>query len=149
MLKKIIITCLSLFFILIISADGQVHDENIRLGVLKEDKIGETFVFGKWAAAGGDETHLKYLGEVKTRSGNTYKIMTSVWFWGLSHRATPRIVIFNTKNQYVGDYGLGSTDELPAKLKNGKLISRYGEVDFRFGIPKQISIGDVYTFESN
>lgn len=61
----------------------QVNDGNIRLKVLRKNIIGKEFIFGKWNVKGGTETHLKYLGQVKTSTGKIYKIMNSVWIWGL------------------------------------------------------------------
>lgn len=75
-----------------IKAMGQVNDNSIRQQVLKEKKADSLFVFGRWTINGGTETHLKYLGQVMTSDGRIFKIMDSCWFWGLSHRATSRII---------------------------------------------------------
>lgn len=100
-----------------------------------------------------------------TSDGRIFKIMDSCWFWGLSHRATSRILIFNGKNQYVGNYCLGMTNDLPDKLDNGILIftnsdnegcdkSVVTQVDLTKGLPKHIFLrcegenGDIYSFST-
>jgi hypothetical protein len=142
---------------------GQTNDNEIRRQVLEKNVVDSLFVFGKWTKDGDTETHLKYLGQVKTIDGKTYKIMNSVWFWGLSHRATNRILIFDEKNQYVGNYSLKMTYDLPDKLENGKLVFSNKKkencdkeiitaIDFSKGIPKEIFMkcegetGELYVF---
>jgi hypothetical protein len=131
--------------------------------VLKNSVVDSLYVFGKWTSDGTDETNLRYLGIVVTANGQNLKIMNSCWFWGLSHRATSRILIFNDKNLYLGNYYLNTTFDLPDRLQNGKLIFKNidkcdceknltTEVDFSQGIPKNIFIkckgdeGDLYIF---
>jgi hypothetical protein len=141
-----------LFFILIailvpVIGKGQVNDKNIRLDVLHKSVIGKEFVFGKWDDQGGTETRLKYLGSIKTEKGNKYKIMNSIWIWGLSHRATNRILIFNGRNQYLGNFAVTTVTDLPTELKNGILIFRNTDTDcdkkavskinFKKGLPKE------------
>lgn len=116
-----------LVFILILSAlssIGQIRDKRIRQLVLRKGITDRTFIFGKWSEKGGEETHLRYLGKVTTQSGRTFKIVNSSWFWGLSHRATSRILLFNERDQYLGNYYLDTVDDLPVKLKDGDLIFR-------------------------
>lgn len=147
------------------TAMGQVNDNSIRQQVLKENIVDSLFVFGRWTVNGDTETHLKYLGQVMTSNGQIFKIMNSCWFWGLSHRATSRILVFNGKNQYVGNYCLGMTNDLPDKLENGILIftntdnegcdkSLVTKVDLTKGLPKHIFLrcegenGDLYSFST-
>ena len=92
--------------------------------------------------------------------------MKSCWFWGPSHRATSRILIYNRENQYLGNYALGMTYDLPNKLENGYLVftnvdnpncdrSVETKVNFTKGLPKEIFIrcsgknGNIYIFESD
>ena len=91
--------------------------------------------------------------------------MNSIWLWGLSERATSRILIFNFKNQYVGNYYLSNTDQLPTILRNGKLIfTNQSEdcdkklittINLNDGLPKQFfreckdKFGDIFSFESD
>jgi|GEM_PF-224180 len=146
-------------------ANGQVNDQNIRLQVLQKSIIDSEFVFGNWEKKGQTETHLKYLGQVTTKSGKTFKIVNSIFIWGLSQRATSRILIFNDLNQYVGNYYLTTDEFLPGKLQNGRLIFNNSGSDcdknlrtvinLKNGLPKQFfrkcneKYGDTFTFESD
>ena len=105
-----------------IHSSGQVNDQKIRRIVLDKGIIDSLFVFGKWTNKGGTETHLKYLGEDETKHGASFKIVTSSWIWGLTHRASSCILVYNNKNQYVGVYYVYSTTDLPIKMEVGKLI---------------------------
>jgi hypothetical protein len=157
------LTILILTILFTCSVKGQVNDTEIRQQVLEKNSVDSLFIFGKWTESGQTETHLKYLGEVSTTDGRIFKIMNSCWFWGLSHRATSRILIYNDKNQYIGNYGLGMTYDLPDKLENGYLVftnfdnrdcdkKLITKVNFIKGLPKEIFIkckgeyGDSYYF---
>jgi len=166
-MKRIIFAKLFWFFILIIGIPetgiSQINDENIRVKVLHKNVIGKEFVFGKWDENEGTETHLTYLGSVKTNKGKTYKFMNSIWIWGLSHRATNRILIFNSRNQYLGNYAVTMVADLPTKLENGILIFRNTDaecdkkitsrISFKKGLPKEFfrecknKYGDFYSFD--
>ena len=151
------------FFLSVLTASGQDDDKMIRQKVLKADTVDSLFVFGKWSEKGSTETHLKYLGQLTTTQGKILKVMTSIWFWGLSHRATSRILIFNENNQYLGNYNVGIVCNVPDQLVNGKLIfnpSKYGTCDrkakevisFQHGLPRQFFLkvqgnyGDIISF---
>ncbi len=160
---------LKLFFIpiflllFIIPTFSQVSDKQIRNIVLKNSNMDSLIVFGKWSEKGDTETQLKYLGNIKTKEGKLYKIVNSVFIWGLSHRATSRILIYNNKNQYVGNYRLNTVNELPQKSKEGNLIFKNLDcdsnnetiVDFTNGLPKRIYIkcgsenGNVFEFSND
>ncbi|MDB5276164.1 MAG: uncharacterized protein JWR61_1119 [Ferruginibacter sp.] len=145
-------------------ASGQVNDQNIRQIVLQKSIVDSTFIFGKWIEKDGTETHLKYLGQVTSKHGQTFKIINSMWFWGLSHRATSRILIFNGNNQYLGNYYVTVTSDLPTKIKNGNLIFKNADEDcdkklttvinLKNGLPKHFfrkckgKYGDIYNFET-
>lgn len=81
-MKRTFLLKLFFAFILIIGIPeigiSQINDGNIRLKVLHKNVVGKEFVFGKWNEKGGTETHLTYLGSVKTKKGKTYKIMNYV-----------------------------------------------------------------------
>jgi hypothetical protein len=144
--------------------NGQVNDQTIRQRVLENAIVDSTFTFGKWTEKGGTETHLKYLGQFTTKQGRTFKILNSMWFWGLSQRATSRILVFDNNNKYVGNYYVTTTTDLPTKLQSGKLIFKNTDkdcdrnlmtiVDLKRGLPKQFfrkckgEYGDVYTFDN-
>jgi len=144
-------------------SSGQVNDASIRQYVLQKAIVDSTFIFGKWTENGGTETHLKYLGQLTTVHGQTFKILNSTNFWGLSHRATSRILVFNDQNKYVGNYHVTMITDLPTKLENGKFIFKNiaedcdknlsTEIDLKKGLPKQFfrkcksKYGDIYSFE--
>lgn len=154
------------FIALAICVYGQADGEKILQWVLEKEIIDSVFVFGKWAQSGGTETALKYLGQFKTGSGQTFKIVNSTFTWGLSGRATSRILVFNGKNQYVGNYYLRNEEHLPTRLKNRKLIFRNTAIsdcdkkmvtiiNLAKGLPKQFfrkcdsEYGDIYTFSND
>lgn len=144
--------------------NGQVNDQFIRERVLKKAIVDSTFIFGKWTEKGETETHLKYLGQFTTKHGQTFRILNSMWFWGLSHRATSRILVFNRGNKYVGNYYVTVTSDLPTKMKSGKLIFENTNEDcdisimtivyLNNGLPKQFfrrckdKYGDIYSFDT-
>lgn len=144
-----------LLFLLSKLSFGQIDDSKFRPSVLKKNIIGKEFTFGECDQKGGYETILTYLGSVKTKKGKTYKIMNSIWIWGMSCRATHRILIFNSLNQYLGNYYMNSSCDLPTELKDGQLIfNNFSQdcdnqiekpISFKNGIPKNI-FG--YKFES-
>ncbi|NHA04314.1 hypothetical protein G7092_10930 [Mucilaginibacter sp. HC2] len=148
-----------------ISAFGQLHDKDIRQKVLRKGIIGKEYKF-----VHHDKTvsYLKYLGKAKTHDGSGYKILTSIWLWGLAHRATSRLLIYNGANQYIGQYYLGTAYDLPNSLVNNQLvflnsnnfdsgcdIKMITRVDLSNGLPKDLFInckgnrGDLYSFSKN
>lgn len=158
--------CLFVFLILSINLSfGQVNEDSLHQIVLKENIQDSIFIFGKWDNKNEGETHLKYLGTIKGPK-QTYKIMTSCWIWGHSKRATSRILVFNSKNEYLGNYKLTLSSELPTKIINNQIefliykspdghkksISRLG---FDRGIPDQFFLsqkdgsGNFYHFDKH
>jgi hypothetical protein len=137
------------YYILLISfLTGLVFsqtDYQARQLVLSQDQVDSLFIFGKWNKNGGTETHIKYLGSVQTNDGRTFKVLNYTWHWGLSHRATTRILFYNEKNQYLGNYYLDVVEYLPQKLENGILIfvmnnRQKTEIDLKRGLPTLLCI---------
>ena len=131
--------------------------------VLSKNQIGVVFTFGQWSACGESQIDLIYLGEIHTPIG-IYKIMTSNWLWGLSRRATCRILVFNQDNQLLGNYYVEMSD-LPEKIEGNELVFLHStdrdcdqnlitRISFKEGIPKRFYVeciansGQVYTFET-
>ncbi|MFN8254956.1 MAG: hypothetical protein U0W24_04655 [Bacteroidales bacterium] len=145
----------------IIANGQQTNDGDIRKQVLEKGTVDSLFIFDKWTKSGQTETHLKYLGQINTEDGRIIKIMNSCLIWGHSERGTSRILIFNEKNQYLGNYLMNADYELPEKLIEGKLIFSNekcedselkikGKISFLKGIPEQFFIecfGSFYKFE--
>ncbi|MGV0845355.1 hypothetical protein [Empedobacter falsenii] len=143
--------------------NSQVIDSDIQLKVLKNNIKGEEFVFGKWKANTETETHLTYLGDVKVNTGKIYKIMNSTLFWGLSKRATNKILIFNEDNQYLGNYYVTLITDLPIELNNGVLIFKnlssecdkriVSKINLKNGLPEKFfrecknGEGDIYSLD--
>jgi len=159
------ITIYRLLFIILINSVcfGQTNDTNIRQGVLKNNHPNEVFIFGKWNKNGATETHLKYLGLIRTKK-DSYKIMISIWYWGYSKRATSRILIYDYNNKYLGNYYVGMTYDLPEKIEHNKVIFLHTrstdcnsrvELSFDNGIPSDFFLeckngfGDIYSFEKD
>ncbi|UPT68183.1 MAG: hypothetical protein M0D57_05890 [Sphingobacteriales bacterium JAD_PAG50586_3] len=134
--------------------------------VLSHNVQDTTFVFDTSTIRGKAKDYnivnLTYLGKVTTRKGYTFKILTCLWEWNISQRATSRIVVYNDKNQYVGNYYMYSTCELPGKMTNGVLLfniecddcakgTRF-KLDLKKGLPQKFFLpckgnyGDFYTF---
>lgn len=155
------LTILFLTSLFTITANGQTNDEDIRTQVLEKGIIDSLFIFGKRTKSGQTETHITYLGQVNTKEGRIFKIMNYCWIWGLSQRGTSRILVFNEKNQYLGNYLMNADYELPEKLLDGKLvfsnkkcdgteIKTKEKISFTKGIPVQFFIecfGSLYKFE--
>lgn len=136
--------------------------DDIRIQVLRLNLIGKTY---KFSTEDNTVTHLRFLGRIYTSEGKNYKILTSIWKWGLSQRATSRILVYTDKNKYVGNYYLTTTDDLPNYIKNNKLVfintgsgcdsKLVTYVSFDNGLPKEFfrkckgSDGEIYTFSSD
>lgn len=145
---------------------GQVnHKKAFRL-VLEHDEIGKAISFDQTKEENYDSLVLVYIGDIKTKKGRHLKILTSRWYWGISKRGTSRIVVFNQKNQYLGDYYLTMTYEVPDKIEGTSLVfvnkkesdcapNVVTKVSFLNGIPKSFFLkckgqyGDIYSFAQN
>jgi len=155
---------LLLVFTITTPGQGQV-DYRPMQQVLEKGIVDSMFVFGKWNKNGKTEIRVKYLGQVVTKTGRIFRIMNATWLWGLSPRATSRVLIFNEMNQYLGNYRVTMISDLPDRLENGRLIftnqddpdcdsKLVTKINFTTGLPKAFflkckgSSGDIYTFSS-
>jgi len=155
---------------------GQINPMGIRQKVLRKNIIGREFIFNnsKWVpyidnkykfSYEYDSTVLKYLGTLKTKTGRVLKVLTSKWYFGSGLHGSTRILVFDNKNKYLGEYYLTMTNEVPKRIENNRLIFSNRDKDdcdrklitrisFYSGIPKQFFVrckgefGDVYTFGS-
>lgn len=142
---------------------GQVHPGKDRQSVLRHNKVGKEYVFDRSKAKDYNRTEITYLGQVKTSDGRIFKILISRWYWGLVPRVTSRIVVYNNRNQYLGNYYVDMTNDLPDRLKNNVLIFTNKDnedcdqkliprVSFKSGLPKQFFLkcirnyGSLYSF---
>jgi hypothetical protein len=165
-----------LFFLAFLSYTlfGQVNHLKAYQIVLNRSKIEKAFSFvqskkilvNKTWLHNYDSLVLTYLGKIKTTDGRVLKFVTSRWYWNTSPRATSRIIIFNAKNQYLGDYYLTMTYDVPDKIEDHLLVfinEKQGDctpnlvtkVNFKRGIPKRFflkckdNMGDLYSFAQN
>lgn len=145
-----------------ILAQRTTKTDDIRLQVLRLNHIGKTYKFN---TEDNTVTYLRFLGCIQTIEGKNYKILTSIWKWGLSQRATSRILVYTDKDKYIGNYYLTTTDDVPSYIKNNKLVfinkgstcdsKLVTYVSFDNGLPKEFfrkckgSDGDIYTFSSD
>jgi hypothetical protein len=139
-----------------------IKSDGVRLRILRLNHVGKTY---KLNTEDSTLTYFRYLGKVRTAKGKAYKILTSTWIWGLSHRATNRILVYTTDNRYVGNYYLTVIGDLPDHIKNNKLVfPNKGQdcdsqivtyIDFSKGLPKEFfrkckgNSGDIYTFSTD
>ena len=136
---------------------GQVTDDNIRHVVLSKGIRDSLFIFDFSRPNDHNETQLKYLGTLKSKDGRIFKIMTYCWIWGLSKRATSRILIYNNNDKFLGNYKLNMRNELPVKIEKNQLFfnveenARPQRISFSKGLPKRIMIegGDLYVFQGD
>ena len=157
-----------LVFCLILFTHGytQVNPDKAYQSVLNQAKVGKEYSFDKSKKGYYDSLVVVYLGTIKTNKGRVIKFLTSRWYWGHFPRATSRIVVFNEKNQYLGDYYLTMDYDVPDKIEGKSLVfindknsdctpGFITRVSFRYGIPKQFflqckdNMGDIYSFEQN
>ncbi len=131
---------------------AQLPQESLWKEVVEKGIKDSLFVFGKWDdQKREDELRLKYLGQFKTKDGRVLKLLTSTWLWG-SGRATNRILFYNEKNQYVGQYTVDLTWELPVRMR-GSIIyfsnesskcscsRKRKEVNLFYGLPRLLETG--------
>lgn len=154
-----------LFSITFTTVCGQANPKKERQVVLGHNKIGKVYVFDRSKQNDHNRTELTYLGKLKTTEGRAFKILISSWYWGISPRAKSYIIIFNDKNQFLGNYYVTMTYDLPDKIENNALVftnrgnddcdpSLKTIVSFKNGIPKQFflkckgNFGDIYSFRN-
>ncbi|MNK28879.1 hypothetical protein D3C87_472640 [compost metagenome] len=162
MKRAVLLILVFLFAAKSILAQRNTKTDDISIQVLRLNHIGKTYKFN---TEDNTVTHLRFLGRIHTIEGKNYKILTSIWRWGLSQRATSRILVYTDKNKYVGNYYLTITDDVPNYIKNNKLVfvnkgsacdsKLVTYVSFDNGLPKEFfrkckgSYGDIYTFSSD
>jgi hypothetical protein len=145
------------------TAFGQVNPNKDRQLVLRHSIVGKTYVFDRSRNEDYNRAEIIYLGKVRTKDGRVFKILISTWYWGIVPRATNRILVYNAQNQYLGNYPVTMTNDLPGKIKNNALVfenknrddcdpNMILRVSFYNGLPKQFflackgNMGDIYSF---
>lgn len=128
--------------------------------VLRLNHVGKEF---KYINQDSSVTYLKYIGTVRTRKGNKYKVLTSLWIWGISHKSTSRILIYSNRNKYIGNYYLSTINDRPRSISKNMIVfgntgrdcdnKLFTYLSFSDGIPSQFfrkckgKYGDIYSFE--
>jgi hypothetical protein len=152
-----------LFCFMLSTAFGQVNPNEDRQVVLRHNTIGKTYVFDRSKNDDYNRTELTYLGKLKTKDQRVFKILISRWYWGSGPRATSRIVVYNDKDQYLGNYYVTMTYDLPSKIEDNALVfdnknkkdcdpKMVTRISFNNGLPKEFFVGckdkmgDVYSF---
>lgn len=141
----LILTC---FILQAVISYAQANHKKAFYLALRHNEIGKEISFSKTNGEDDDSLALVYLGNIKTKGGRHLKILTSRWYRGTSPGATSRIIIFNQKNQYLGDYYLAMTDDVPDKIKGSFLVfinnkesdctpDLITKISFRKGIPER------------
>jgi hypothetical protein len=153
-----------LLFVLPIFSYSQVNPFKAYKTVLQHAEVGKEYSFDKSRKVDLDSLVVVYLGKIVTTKGRVLKFLTSRWYWGSVPRATSRIIVFNEKNQYLGDYYLSMTYDVPAKIEDRSLVFISNKnssncspgfvtrISFKNGIPKQFFVkcnGDIYYFEQS
>jgi len=142
---------------------SQSNQGKFRQQILRYNNVDTTYKFIN--SNDSTEIYLRYLGKIRTVKGSVFKVMTSTYIWGLSCRATNRMLFFNGKDQYIGNYYVTTTYDLPDKIENNEVIflNKDKECDltimtrlnFDRGLPKQFfrkckgNMGDIYSFSSS
>jgi hypothetical protein len=154
----------SLWLVLPTFSYAQVNPFTAYTTVLQQAQAGKQYSFDKSKKNDLDSLVVVYLGQIVTTKGKVLKFLTSRWYWGTAPRATSRIVVFNEKNQYLGDYYLTMTYDVPDKLEDNYLVFISNKnssscppgvvtrISFKNGIPKQFFVkcnGDIYSFAQN
>jgi hypothetical protein len=124
--------------------------DQLRIKILKENKIGKTFEFDFTKNKNCNKSKFKYLGIVNINKNLRYKLLTSFYVFGSSCRGTSHLLIYNLENKYIGNYYLEMPINLPDTLidncivyqKNDKNYqNRKGtKISFKKGLPKQFYI---------
>lgn len=156
-----------LFFLLLIFpilSYSQVNPFKAYKTVLQHARIEKEYSFDRSRKDDLDSLVVVYLGKIVTTKGKVLQFLTSRWYWGSVPRATSRIVVFNEKNQYLGDYYLSTTYDVPGKIEDKFLVFISNKnssncppgvvtrISFKNGIPKQFFVkcnGDIYSFEQS
>ena len=144
----------------IVSKDD--YYDKCRKIVLSENKIGQEYFF-KLTKKEIDEFTLTYLGNIKTKKGDTLKFLNAVNYFGNyedTKHANGLVYIYNAQNKIIGNYYVGGALGIPTKIEGSNLIFSYDDencnqktaINFLDSIPKQIFInctekgGDLYSF---
>lgn len=129
--------------------------KKLRIEVLKANSIGKDFEYDLTGQEGCFKTKLTYLGLLTTSKNRKYKLMNSFFVTGYSCRGISRLVIYNSDNQYLGNYRFEGS--LPNSLNKSEIVFKKGSRDcengkeirisFKNSLPKSFYIcGEIVSF---
>jgi hypothetical protein len=160
----IILSMLGFRFGIDIEAEQAAKLKTYEIHALKKNVIGKTYSYNLVGNRTCDKTRIKYLGEIRTKNGKPFRIVTSVFIQRKEAgcRSSSFIKIYDAKNRYIGQYTVEVPEDLPDTLIQNKLIYRNNSatcdkrkgysVELANGLPKTLylpcstGIGDVYHF---
>ena len=139
--------------------------KQVRVKALVNNVIGREYQYNFVKRKDCNNTRIKYLGVVTTINKEKFKLLNSFYVVGPSCRGVSRIVIYNMKNRYIGNYYVGMPDNLPDTLINNNLIylkdndgcnvKKGTKISFEEGLPETIFIpcsnldtGDLFTYST-
>lgn len=164
--NRLVNVLLSVFFCFV-AYNTVVAQHHALSSVLNKNQIGKEFVFDSSSKANGyDKVYIKYLGRIKTGQSDGIKILTYARIWGKNKHTTGIIFIYDLHNKFLGKYHLGSSNELPQKIKMNYLIftnerrsdcdsKTVTKIDFSKGLKNEIflkckgSSGDIYSLSTD
>jgi hypothetical protein len=134
--------------------------EKCRQLVLNENRINQNYYFKK-NGQDIDELSITYIGVIYKENGEVYKIMNSIYYFGLyedSKRVNSAIMIYNKLNEFIGMYNVDESNLIATRIENNNLIFDYKNqkcnqktiIFLKDSIPNKIFInctekgGDIY-----
>ena len=131
-----------------------------------QNTAGKIYTYDLTGRKDCNKTRIQYLGIIHTNQGKQYKILTSFFVFSAAStcHGTSSIKIFDLNNKYIGEYYVGTPDNLPDVLRQNKLlyVNNSADCDLRktrcinltngllqsFFIPCSKTGGDRYSFSS-
>lgn len=124
--------------------------KRFRIEVLRAGVIGQANYFDFTDNDSCNKTCIKYLGQVRTSKNRTYEVLTCFNVSGTSCRGSSRIVVYNSDNEYLGNYWVPLPSYLPDTIIDNSLAFSIPDPDcvnrtastisFKNGLPRIITI---------
>lgn len=123
--------------------------QKLEILTLKKGNIGKEYTYDLTKKEGCNKTIIKYLGVIKTKNGQQYKVLSSYFVFSAAStcRGASNIKIYNLNNKYLGKYNVGMPEDLPTEIKNNKSICwaktkdcdlrKNFSINFEKGLPKR------------
>jgi hypothetical protein len=132
--------------------------KKLRLEVLQANSIGKDFEYDLTGQEGCSKTKLTYLGIISTSKNKKYKLLNSFFVTGYSCRGISRLVVYDDKNNYLGNYYFEGP--LPSSIDKNEIVFKKGirdcnnvkevKISFNTGLPKSFNVcGETLTFQGD